>query len=110
MVTRDHTKKSKRQSMGNWGRTSTLQIKITDDDNVNLSNYATKGVDEFGFTSGREKGMAQTLRPAAADQIDKNIDGKETTDENDGGGIADKKDDSEMGIDEQKLELLKIIS
>ncbi|GKD31514.1 hypothetical protein Tco_1242292, partial [Tanacetum coccineum] len=48
--------------------------------------------------------VAQVLGPATADQIDKNIDGKEPTDENGVGGIADKKDDSEMDIDEQHVE------
>ncbi|PWA97505.1 hypothetical protein CTI12_AA028730 [Artemisia annua] len=60
--------------------------------------------DEYGFTSGIEKGTAQALGPAAADQIDKNIEGKEPTDENGDGGIADKKDDSEMDVDEQNVE------
>ncbi|GJZ14275.1 hypothetical protein Tco_0549505 [Tanacetum coccineum] len=35
--------------------------------------------------------MTQALGPTTADQIDKNIDGKEPTEENGGGGIADKK-------------------
>nr|GEU87507.1 midasin isoform X1 [Tanacetum cinerariifolium] len=60
--------------------------------------------DEYGFTSGVEKGTAQALGPAATDQIDKNIDGKEPTDENGDGGIVDKKDDSEMDVDEQHVE------
>ncbi|GKE34265.1 reverse transcriptase domain-containing protein [Tanacetum coccineum] len=42
-VTRYWTKKSKRQGMRSRGRTSMFQIGITDDDNDNPSNYATKG-------------------------------------------------------------------
>ncbi|KAL4583665.1 hypothetical protein LXL04_008247 [Taraxacum kok-saghyz] len=62
--------------------------------------------DEYGFTSGMEKGTAQALGPATADQIDKNIDGKEPNDGKDpnDGSVADKKDDSEMDIEEQHIE------
>ncbi|XP_023760194.1 midasin [Lactuca sativa] len=59
--------------------------------------------DEYGFTSGLEKGSAQALGPATADQIDKNMDGKEPNDgKNTDGEVTDKKDDSEMEIDEEQ--------
>lgn len=59
--------------------------------------------DEYGFTSGLEKGSAQALGPATADQIDTNIDGKEANDgKNTDGEVTDKKDDSEMEIDEEQ--------
>ncbi|KAJ9568543.1 hypothetical protein OSB04_004509 [Centaurea solstitialis] len=60
--------------------------------------------DEYGFTSGLEKGTAQALGPASADQIDKNIDGNEPKDGDGDGGVADKKDDSEMDVEDQHVE------
>nr|XP_043616414.1 midasin-like [Erigeron canadensis] len=60
--------------------------------------------DEYGFTSGLEKGTAQALGPAAADQIDKNIDEKEPTDGDADVGTIEKKDNSDLDIEEQHLE------
>ncbi|KAK1434225.1 hypothetical protein QVD17_11144 [Tagetes erecta] len=68
--------------------------------------------DEYGFTSGFEQGTAQALGSAAADQVDKNIDRKEPgdgDDDDDGdgdgdGGTTDKKDESEMDIEDQHHE------
>ncbi|KAI3711870.1 hypothetical protein L1987_70419 [Smallanthus sonchifolius] len=60
-----------------------------------------QNADEFGFTSGLEKGTAQALGSAAADQVDKNIDMKESAD---GVGPSDLKDDSEMDIEDQHHE------
>ncbi|KAI7735792.1 hypothetical protein M8C21_000554 [Ambrosia artemisiifolia] len=61
-----------------------------------------QNADEYGFTSGLEKGTDQALGSAAADQVDKNIDMKESA--ADGVGPTDLKDDSEMDFEEQHHE------
>ncbi|KAI7735795.1 hypothetical protein M8C21_000557, partial [Ambrosia artemisiifolia] len=63
-----------------------------------------QNADEYGFTSGLEKGTAQALGSAAADQVDKNIDRKEPVNGDGDGGPADQKDDSEMDIEDQHHE------
>ncbi|XP_071712181.1 midasin isoform X2 [Rutidosis leptorrhynchoides] len=60
---------------------------------------------EYGFTSGLDKGSAQALGSAENEQIDKNLEGKEPNDDNGDGAVADKMDDdSEMDIEEQNVE------
>ncbi|KAK9066170.1 hypothetical protein SSX86_013491 [Deinandra increscens subsp. villosa] len=60
-----------------------------------------QNADEYGFTSGLEKGTAQALGTSAADQVDKNIDMKEPADCDVDAGLADQKDDSEMETEDQ---------
>ncbi|KAK9063930.1 hypothetical protein SSX86_017802 [Deinandra increscens subsp. villosa] len=66
-----------------------------------------QNADEYGFTSGLEKGTAQALGPAAVDQLDKNIDRKELPADGDGGHADQKDDDSEMDVNDQHHEPVK---
>lgn len=93
-------------ALDGWKERAKVSVDLEEnkDEPMDEMEGGDEDANEYGFTSGLEKGTAQALGPAAADQIDKNIDGKEPADDNGDGGIADKKDDSEMDIEEQHLE------
>ncbi|KAD4889375.1 hypothetical protein E3N88_21448 [Mikania micrantha] len=85
-----------------------LEAKKDDPMDDMVDEEEDKNADEYGFTAGLEKGTAQALGPAAADQVDKNIDRKEPADGGDdddgGGGPAEQKDDFKMEIEDQQHE------
>ncbi|KAI3759776.1 hypothetical protein L6452_07827 [Arctium lappa] len=91
-------------ALDGWKERAKVSVDLEEKNDEAMDELEDGDADEYGFTSGLEKGTAQALGPASADQIDKNIDGKEPADGDGDGGIADKKDDSEMDIDEQHLE------
>ncbi|KAI3766421.1 hypothetical protein L2E82_16478 [Cichorium intybus] len=95
-------------ALDGWKERAKVSTDLEDKKDEAMEELDDGDADEYGFTTGTEKGSAQALGPATADQIDKNIDGKEPNDGNTDGGIVDKKDDSEMDI-EENLEARPII-
>ncbi|KAI3727341.1 hypothetical protein L1987_67154 [Smallanthus sonchifolius] len=95
-------------ALDGWKERAKVSVDLEENKNDQMDDMdggeEDQNADEYGFTSGMEKGTAQALGPAAADQVDKNIDRKEPSDGDGDGGLADRKDDSEMDIEDQHHE------
>ncbi|KAI3814816.1 hypothetical protein L1987_14461 [Smallanthus sonchifolius] len=88
-------------ALDGWKERAKVSVDLEEKKTDPMDGDEDQNADEFGFTSWLEKGMAQALGSAATDQVDKNIDMKESAD---GVGPADLKDDSEMDIEDQHHE------